>query len=119
MIPIMNTEHYKEKLESEKKILESEMQKMGRKNPGVPNDWEPVMRDGEIEADPMDQADVVMGNESAATIFDDLEARYDAVLAALGRIEKNTYGACEKCGSAIEEARISANPAATSCVLHA
>ena len=118
MIPTMNTEHYKEKLESEKTMLESEMQKMGRRNPGVPNDWEPIPQENGTKADLMDQADVVLEHESDTTIFDDLEVRYDAVLAALSRIEKNTYGVCEKCGETIEEARLSANPAASSCVVH-
>ena len=114
----MNIEHYKEKLEAEKATLESEMGKMGRKNPGIPNDWEPIPSGGDMKADVMDQADVISGNESNETIFNDLEARYDAVLVALSRIEKNTYGVCEVCGSLIEEVRLSANSAATTCVVH-
>lgn len=118
MISSMNTKHYKEKLETEKRTLESEMQKMGRENPTVPNDWEVVPQENGVQADMMDQADVILEHESDTTIFNDLEARYDAVLAALSRIEKNTYGVCTVCGNAIEEARLSANPAATTCVLH-
>lgn len=118
MISPMNTKHYKERLEMEKATLEAEMQKMGRKNPAVPNDWEMVPQENGIKADMMDQADVILEHESDTTIFNDLEARYDAILAALSRIEKNTYGVCAVCGNTIEEARLSANPAATTCVVH-
>lgn len=114
----MKTEHFKKKLEAEKGKLESEMGSVGRRNPNVPNDWEPVPSEIGTEADLADQADVVMGHESNAAILAVLEARYDTILAALSRIEKRTYGKCEVCGEKIEEARLEADPAATTCVTH-
>ncbi len=114
----MNTEQYKKNLEAEKAKLESEMGSVGRKNPRVPGDWEPIPSETGTEADLADQADVVMSNESNTAILADLEARYDTVLAALSRIEKKTYGTCEVCGEEIEEARLGADPAATTCIKH-
>ena len=38
------------------------------------------------------------------------------VEAALSKMEKGTYGICEKCGAKIEEARLEADPAATLCI---
>jgi DnaK suppressor protein len=35
---------------------------------------------------------------------------------ALGRIEKGSYGACERCGGAIAVKRLMANPATTVCI---
>lgn len=113
----MKTEQYKKQLEEEKIKLESEMRQIGRKNPTVPNDWEPVSETS-AEPDLADQADIIIGNENNAEIFADLEARYDMVLEALSRIENGSYGICEECDKEIEESRLRANPAATTCVAH-
>ncbi len=114
----MKIKHFKQKLEAEKEKLESEMGSIGRKNLAVPGDWEPVPFEIGIEPDLADQADIVMSNESNAAIFADLEARYDTVLAALVRIENGKYGKCEICGDEIGEARLTAYPAAMTCVKH-
>lgn len=114
----MKTEHFRRKLETEKAKLESEMGTIGRKNPGVPDDWEALPSETGSEADIVDQADVVMSQGNNAAILADLEARYDTVLSALARIEKKTYGKCEVCGKVITEARLEADPAATTCTEH-
>lgn len=94
------------------------MQTIGRRNPRVPDDWEPLPSETGIEADLVDQADVVVSRESNTAILADLEARYDGVLSALSRIEKKTFGVCEVCGEKIQADRLEANPAATTCVTH-
>jgi DnaK suppressor protein len=114
----MKTEHFRKMLETEKARLESEMGSVGRRNPGVPDDWEPIPSEVGVESDLADQADVMMSRESNASILADLEARYDTVLAALSRIEKKIYGKCEVCSKPIAEARLEADPAATTCVEH-
>ncbi|MFZ2500494.1 MAG: TraR/DksA C4-type zinc finger protein [Minisyncoccia bacterium] len=114
----MNTAYLKNKLEEEKATLEAEMGNIGRKNPVVPGDWEPLPPETGTESDLADQADITMTGANSSAIFADLEARYDTVCAALLRIEKGTYGVCEVCGGTIEEARLSANSAATTCVKH-
>lgn len=98
--------------------LESEMGGIGRRNPSVPNDWEALPSEIGIEADIVDQADVVMSHESNSAILADLEARYDTILEALLRIENRTYGKCEVCGNEIGEERLGADPAAMTCVKH-
>ncbi len=114
----MRTEQFKKKLEAEKAKLESEMGTVGRRNLAVPNDWEPIPTEAGTESDLADQADVVMNRESNNAILADLEARYDTILSALERITKRTYGKCEVCGKEIGEARLAADPAATTCVEH-
>ena len=114
----MKTAHFKEKLEAEKVKLEREMGGIGRRNPQVPGDWEPVPSERGTEADLADQADVMVNHENNSAILADLEARYDTVLEALVRIEKKTYGKCEVCHGIIEEARLEADPAATTCIKH-
>ncbi len=114
----MNTAHYQEKLEEEKQKLEEEMQSVGRKNPNVPGDYEPMGSTRGAEADEIDQADVIASFENNEGILRDLEARYDVVLSALERIEKGTYGTCIVSGEKIEADRLDADPAATTCKKH-
>lgn len=114
----MRTEQFKKRLEAEKAKLEIEMESVGRKSSSVPGDWEPIPSETGVEADLADQADVTMSRESNTAILADLEARYDTILSALSRIEKKTYGKCEVCGKDIGEARLEANPAATTCIEH-
>ncbi|OGG92983.1 hypothetical protein A2609_01985 [Candidatus Kaiserbacteria bacterium RIFOXYD1_FULL_47_14] len=114
----MKIEYFKKKLEEEKMRLESEMGTIGRKNVTVPGDWELSPLDPSIESNPVDQADVITNRENDVAVLADLEARYDAILVALSRIDKNTYGKCEVCGKEIEEARLEADPSATTCTEH-
>ena len=114
----MKIKLFKQKLEAERDKLESEMKSVGRKNPGVPNDWESIPSETGMESDLADQADIVMSRESNKAILADLEARYDTILSALTRIEKGGYGKCEVCGKSIEEARLFADSSATTCVKH-
>ncbi|MBI3572206.1 TraR/DksA C4-type zinc finger protein [Candidatus Kaiserbacteria bacterium] len=114
----MNIPHYKERLEAEKAKLEAGMGNVGRKNPRVPGDYEPVGSETGVEADTIDQALTITSFENNEGILRDLEARYDAVLAALARIEKGTYGLCSVCGGKIEKARLDADPAAATCTAH-
>lgn len=111
----MKTEHFRKKLEAEKVKLETEMGGIGRRNPAVPNDWESMPSEIGTESDLVDQADVVTSHETNNAILADLEARYDTVLEALARLEKRTYGICDVCGEKIEEERLEADPAATTC----
>ena len=115
----MRTEHFKKKLEAEKARLDSQMQTVGRKSSTVPDDWEQSPAEANNnEADLLDQAGVIVSRENDAAILADLEARYDTIIEALVRIEKGTYGYCEVCGELIEQARLEANPSATTCSEH-
>jgi len=114
----MKIEHFRKKLEEQKVKLELEMGKIGRRNPLVPNDWEPAPLEENVESDIVDQADIIVNRENDASILADLEAHYDTIIAALSRIEKGNYGKCEVCGNKIEETRLEADPAATTCVKH-
>ena len=108
----MNTAPYQEKLETEKAVLEAELATVARRNPSNPADWEAVPQETEQEADPNDRADVMEHFGENAAIADDLEKRYNDVLAALERIKDGTYGTCEVSGDPIEEDRLAADPAA-------
>jgi len=115
----MDTEKYKVRLEEEKALLEKEMSGIGQINPSNPKDWEATPEnDGELDIDDNVKADNHEEFAERAGILADLEVRHQNVVSALERIEKGTYGTCEVSGEEIEEERLDANPAATTCKMH-
>ena len=112
----MNKNLFKEKLEIEKMKLEEELKNIGIPNPTIPGDYEAVPMDMDPEADLIDRSNAVIAHEENAAILSDLEMRYDAVCGALLRIEEGIYGVCKVCGNDIEEKRLTADPAAETCI---
>lgn len=112
--------YYKTKLEEEKAALQKELGTVGRVNPDNPKDWEATPPEGDgPEPDANDAADRIEGYEENTGILKQLEIRYNEVVAALTKIEKGEkYGICEVSGEEIEEERLDANPAATTCMKH-
>jgi RNA polymerase-binding transcription factor DksA len=114
----MDTSHFKNELEQERTKLEQELKGVGRRNPQNPVDWEPKPQETGVEADLHDAADHLEGYAENTAILNDLEARYNEVVAALARIDKGTFGICTVSGEPIEEARLTADPAARTCLKH-
>jgi len=116
---MIDTEHFKKKLEDEKKLLEEELKSIGRINPSNPADWE--ARPGDMatfEPDKNDAADRIEQYEENTGILKELEIRYNNVLLALKKMGEGTYGICEIGKKEIEIARLEANPAARTCKQH-
>lgn len=114
-----NYEKYTQKLTEEKKLLEEEMQTLGRKNPGNPKDWEPVPSIMDASsADKNEMADLMEDFEEVSATQSELEKRLNEVDSALLKIKSGNYGTCSVCGKEIEEKRLDANPAATTCIEH-
>lgn len=115
----IDTQHFKTLLQKEKERLLRELGGLGRVNPGNANDWEttPEERDT-MRADKNEAADAVEEYEGRAAVEVTLENHLQNINAALERIENNTYGVCRIGGEAIEEDRLEANPAATTCKAH-
>lgn len=113
-----NVDHFRSRLEEEKAELERQLQTVGRRNPSNPGDWEAVQQDTGQEPDPTDQADLMEQYSENTAILNDLELRYNDVIAALKRIEDGTYGVCEVSGEPIEEDRLEADPAARTSKAH-
>jgi RNA polymerase-binding transcription factor DksA len=114
----MNTSTYQQALEDEKRVLEGELSTVARRNPSNPGDWEAVPQEAGQESDPNDRADAMEGYGDNAAITNDLEIRYNDILAALERIANGTYGTCVVSGEPIEEDRLKADPAAKTCKEH-
>ena len=110
---------YKAKLESEKKLLEEELSKLGSQNPANPQDWMPSIPKGdEFGADRNDNADIIEEMHENNASLNELEGRLQNVNRALDKIAAGTFGTCEISGHDIESDRLGANPAARTCKEH-
>ncbi len=117
---VMDINFFKTKLLEEKKKLEQSMEKIARKNPNEPGDWEVKPEDLNImTSDQSEMADSIEDLADITAAEEELESRLREVNAALIKIEKNAYGKCEVDGGNIEEERLEADPAATTCIKHA
>ena len=110
---------FKKKLEEEQKLLESELQSVGRINPSNPADWEPTPEKSNVAtADKNEAADRIESYEENTAILKELEVRYNNIKLALKKIEDGTYGNCEIGDKLIEIDRLNANPSARTCKAH-
>jgi len=118
----METKKYKKALEEELKLLTTELESTGVARSENPNDWiakgSEETNSNDDHSDPNDNADGLEELGERNAIISDLEIRFRNVKKALKRIEEGTYGVCEKSGEQIEETRLEANPAATTCIAH-
>lgn len=115
----IDTTHFKQKLEKELAVLETELKSVGHKNPDNPKDWEPSS--GEVDVNASDLADIadnIESYESNTAILKPLEKQYNEVKLALDKIKKGKYGICEVSGEPIEVERLEANPSARTCMAH-
>ncbi len=113
----MNIPKLKDLLLKEQDTLVEAMQTMGQLQDAVSGHWETHTDKNdnkELEKDMLsDKFEEESTNEG---VLDTLEERLKEVNDALVRIEKGTYGVCIKCGKQIEEEKLLANPAATTCL---
>ena len=116
-----DTNIFKNKLEKELKLVETELGDIGMEDKSNPVDgWQAV--ETEIDSDHADENDVADNLESFdenRSIVDKLKIQYEAIKRALEKIKKGTYGTCEVCGEKNPEARLEANPSASTCIKHA
>lgn len=107
------------RLEEEKKVLNEELSRIGRRNPTNPADWEAVPAKMDIqEADRNEAADRIESYEENTAVLKELETRFNNVESALSRMDDNTYGICKVDNEPIEKDRLFANPAADTCMTH-
>lgn len=113
----MNTLHFKDLLLKEQDTLVEAMQTIGQLSDAVSGHWEThidTSENKELEKDMLsDKFEEESTNEG---VLGTLEERLKEVTDALEKIEKGTYGVCIKCNKKIEEEKLLANPAATTCM---
>lgn len=109
---MIDINHFKEKLLTEKKQLEEELTEIGRFNTEV-NTWEATPNQDMMgEIDENDAADRFEDFEERSSMVETLGGRFIDIVDALKKIEEGTYGVCEISGDQIEIDRLEANPAA-------
>ncbi|MBI5913010.1 TraR/DksA C4-type zinc finger protein [Candidatus Azambacteria bacterium] len=103
--------HFKEQLLKEKEQLEGDLNESATKDDGH---WETKRQpfDEAGRFDEEERADEVEEYENETSIDRQLETRLEDITGALHKIDADTYGICERCGKAIDETRLTANPAA-------
>ena len=110
---------FKQKLETEFALVDSELRTVGRENPDAPGQWEPVVKDVDQTATEQDElADKFEELEENTDILNALQMRWRNIKRALQKIEDGSYGICEISGKDIELERLEANPAARTCEEH-
>src|SRR4030043_55308 len=99
----------KEKLEQEKKNIESQLEKIAKKDDKVKGDWDtrfPRFDGGEFGSAALEKAaDEVEEYSTLLPIEHNLETQLKDINLALDKIIKGIYGRCEKCQEQIDEKR--------------
>jgi len=107
----------KQKLEEKKQKLEQELKSFAKRDPHIKGNWETKFPDfGAKTADPAEEQDQVEEYQANLSIEYTLETQLKKVRQALERIQKRTYGTCQKCGKKITIERLKAEPTADLCI---
>lgn len=115
----LNLAESKKLLEEEKKKLESELSTIATRNPEQLADWNTSYPDMNImPAEKEEVAEQETEFENRASTELGLESRLRDINDALEKIEQGKYGICSVGGEPIDEARMIANRASTTCVKH-
>ena len=107
--------HFKQKLLEEKERLTQELEDFGSKDPNNPGKYEATYPESGSNSDDDNAMEI-------AEYADDLsiEARIQAELkdveSALKAVDGGTYGTCKYCNNPIDEKRLEARPASSSCI---
>lgn len=116
----LNLKHFQEKLEAEEKALEKDLEKIARRNPKNPTDWE-IKPAGEAEEDTEyrdEVADQLEDFDERLEVEISLEKGLRNIKRALAEIQNGKYGKCKVCANPIEPERLEVNPAARTCKQH-
>ncbi|KKR04286.1 MAG: Transcriptional regulator, TraR/DksA family [Parcubacteria group bacterium GW2011_GWC2_39_14] len=104
----------KEKLLAEKINLETELDKIAKKNPHNPNDYEAQFEN--VGDDEEDSTSEVVEYGLNLTLEKTLEKSLKDVKKSLERIEKGDYGVCKYCKQEIDPKRLKARPTSSACI---
>ena len=119
----MNTDTYKQKLETERDQLIADLEKIAFRDDENPDDWVPKRSDQNISdgeaVENFELAQEIEEYENDTATVKELEGRLNEVLAALGRIEDGTFGIDQVSGEPLSANRLEANPAARTTVENA
>jgi DnaK suppressor protein len=114
MSTAVDTEHFRRRLEEERKRVVDAIDNLHAENPGSLADEtdEPSFQDNHLG----DIATATFDREMASTLEDNSNHVLAEIDGALQRIDSGTFGVCERCGQPIDVARLEALPWATLCI---
>jgi len=106
----------KKELEKKKKQLKQELKTFAKRDFNIKGNWETKFTDfGSRTADPAEEQDQIEEYEANLPVEYTLESELKKVEKALTKIQKGTYGFCEKCGKKIRTERLKVYPEADTC----
>lgn len=112
-------EKIKQRLKREKTSSEQELSTFAKRDPVLKGDWDTQLPDigAELTDDSLeDQAKEREEYERLLPVEHVLENKLQKIETALGKIEKDEYGICERCGKKISQQRLLAAPEAKLCI---
>jgi RNA polymerase-binding protein DksA len=114
MSTTVDTEHFRRRLEEERKRVVDAIENLHTENPGSLADEtdEPSYQDNHLG----DIATATFDREMASTLEDNSTHVLAEIDAALKRIDEGTFGVCTRCGQPIDADRLEALPWATLCI---
>ena len=114
MLDQKTLEELKQKLLEEKNNIEENISKTEKSEKGTDREYKTAFP--EIERDQEGNADEMEMYESNLAVDESMKKELEKINAALGRIEKGTYGACSNCNKEIPLERLLAYPQAERCL---
>jgi RNA polymerase-binding protein DksA len=105
----IDTEHFRARLQDERRRAAEALENLQRENPGSLSDETGELNPG-FDQHPGDVATELYDRELEYTLHDGEQALLARIDRALGRIDEGTYGTCERCGKDIPAERLEARP---------
>jgi RNA polymerase-binding protein DksA len=109
----IDTEHFRTRLQEERKRVKEAIDYLHEENPGNVQD---ETQDSTADNHPADVATVTFDRELDYSLEENEERLLEAIDASLARIDEGTYGICTACGQPIGEERLEALPWTTQCI---
>ena len=113
-IETQKMEDLKQSLLTEKTKLEADLSRIAISVDKKEGEFEPIMEN--LGTDREDNATEVEDFADNLPVEAALEKKLQDTISALERMEKGTYGICEKCGEEIDIQRLEVNLAAKTCI---
>ncbi|MFH1620482.1 MAG: TraR/DksA C4-type zinc finger protein [Patescibacteria group bacterium] len=108
-------DHFKQRLFEEKTRLTQELNDYGKENPNEPGKYSAVYPESGSNSED-DNAMEIAEFVDDATIEARIQAELKDVDSALKAMDNGTYGICKYCKKPIDEKRLEARPASSSCI---
>jgi RNA polymerase-binding transcription factor DksA len=115
----IDTEHFRERLEDERRRVADAIHYLHKENPGSLKDETGDLVSGSADNHPADTATETVDREIDYTLEENSGNVLREIEAALKRLEAGTYGTCATCGRPIEPERLEYLPWSTRCAADA